>query len=389
MREWFIHIDDCCGCGACEQVCTKKAITMRTNEEGFIVPVLNESLCVDCGSCAKVCPVKNALPMAIEEPKTYIGRSSDFDKVRTCATGGLITQISEWVINQGGVVFGVRFTENWDAKFEYAETFSQLEAFKGSKYIAADVGDAYKKVLSFLNSGRQVLFVGLPCQVSGLNHFLHRSYNNLLTIDLMCHSVPSPMVWKTYLQSVSRSLPISFVSFRNKDFGWSRYGLKIESNGTTLLKEPNDTNLFMRGFIMGLYNRKSCANCPARGFNTGSDLMIGDYWEIDKYHSHLNDNLGMSLIFSFTEKGEKMLNALRKDIHIEEIPFRYVDTKGMHGTLLSSARPHPCRPSFFKSVNKHPKRVQILISKYLSKSLRMSWKSYVKCIIKKFVLHEK
>lgn len=381
--NWFIDLAKCCGCAACEQVCPQKCITMTCDDEGFLFPIKVESECVSCGLCEKVCPVKNQNVNVEETPKAFVYRTDDEKVLDVSSSGGFFSLLSAWVISQGGVVFGARFSKNWDVIIDYTDTYAGLSAFRGSKYVAASVGNAFRQAREFLEEGKLVLFTGTPCQISGLTHFLRRPYDNLLAVDLMCHSVPSPKVWHYYLQSICHGNQITDVTFRSKHFGWSRYGLKVMSKNEIILHEPNDENPYMKGFIVGLFNRKSCSQCPARGLNTGSDIMIGDYWEIDEHHHHLNDDRGMSLLLALTDKGKNLVYRIGKNACLQEIPYDWVDTKHVHHTVVCSASPHPNRSSFFSSFKKHPKKVELLIAKYLEKTPHVSLFKRVKRKIKK------
>ena len=370
-------MDDCCGCNACSQACAHACITMQPNAEGFLMPVVDRAHCVDCGLCEMVCPVKNAKPIEPKQPQVYIGRTTEEQLLASCASGGMAYLLSAATIEKGGVVFGVRFDDQWNAVYDYAETKEQLELFKGSKYIDAVVGNSYMQVKQFLQSGREVLFIGTPCHVSGLNHYLRKPYNNLLTVDIMCHAVPSPLVWQTYLKSLTKEL-ITNVSFRSKAFGWENYAIRIETDNHQLVHEPNDKNIYMQGFLQGLTVRTSCANCCARGFTSGSNIMIGDYWELSKNNPELYDDKGMSLVFAFTAKGESYLTHLPQQVLFEQIPWEHVDTQEMHGTLFRSTRLHPNRKRFFDRLPKTRN-----IQKHIQLNLKISSGNPVKRTIKK------
>lgn len=197
----MIHVVDkyaCCGCHACVQRCPKHCITMREDEEGFFYPFINETLCLDCGLCEKVCPVLQQ-DEARRPLKVYAAKNPD-DRVRMLSSfGGVFTMLAEQILDEGGVVFGARFDENWDVVHSYVDNKKDLEVFRGSKYVQSYIGDCFQKAECFLKEGRKVLFSGTPCQIAGLRLFLRERYDNLLTVDLVCHGVPSPKVWRTYL----------------------------------------------------------------------------------------------------------------------------------------------------------------------------------------------
>ena len=190
---------DCCGCSACVQRCPKQCITLKEDNEGFLYPIVDKKTCIDCGLCEKVCPILHQ-----GEPqkplKVYAAKNLNEEIRRQSSSGGIFTLLAEQVIQEGGVVFGARFDENWEVKHDYTETIEGLAVFRGSKYVQSRIEDNYKKAEEFLKQGRKVLFSGTPCQIAGLKRFLRKEYEELLTVDFVCHGVPSPGVWRKYLK---------------------------------------------------------------------------------------------------------------------------------------------------------------------------------------------
>lgn len=200
----MIHIIDkskCCGCNACVQRCPKQCIAMQVDEEGFLYPVVDQSVCIDCGLCEKVCPVIN-----LNEPRQPLqvlaAKNRNEEQRLRSSSGGIFILLAEHIIKQGGVVFGARFDKNWEVEHAYAETLEELEPLMRSKYVQSRIGNTYKEAEQFLKQGRQVLFVGTPCLIAGLKKFLRKEYENLLAVDFICHGVPSPGVWRRYLEEI-------------------------------------------------------------------------------------------------------------------------------------------------------------------------------------------
>ena len=190
---------DCCGCNACVQKCPKHCITMKEDKEGFLYPNVDENVCIDCHICEKVCPVLNQnmerMPLNV-----YVGKNPNEEIRIKSSSGGLFTMLAEQVIDDIGVVFGATFNEKWTVVHDYVETKEGLAKFRGSKYVQSNIGNSFKKAMDFLNEGRKVLFSGTPCQIAGLKNYLRKDYDNLITVDFICHGVPSPGVFRTYLQ---------------------------------------------------------------------------------------------------------------------------------------------------------------------------------------------
>ena len=244
------------------------------------------------------------------------------------------------MIAQKGVVFGAKFDTQWNVVHGYTDSINGLSEFRGSKYVQSDISSSFAQVRSFLKQGRQVLFTGTPCQVSGLNLFLNKEYENLLTMDFICHGVPSPKVWMDYLNSViDKSDVIKRISFRNKEQGWKRFSLKIATNTTRIL-ETLDKNLYMKGFLQDLYLRPSCYVCNSKDFKSGSDITVGDFWGIQNEMPEIDDEKGISSVIINSTKGESVFGGL-KDLYISEVHLDQI-TK--------------YNPAIHRSVNKPLKR---------------------------------
>lgn len=275
---------NCCGCSACASVCPRHCITMVEDSEGFLYPQVDEEACVNCGLCEKVCNELN--PYDTREPLQVLAAINKDDEVRQkSSSGGIFHLLAEKTIHEGGVVFGARFDENWQVVIDYAEDMKGVEAFMGSKYVQARMENAYVDAKRFLNEGRKVLFSGTPCQVAGLHKFLRKPYDNLLSVDLICHGVPSPKVWRVYLEEVvKQGQSISCVEFRNKEKGWKKFSFFLSYNGvgkTVSMLSPFTENHYMKAFLSDIILRPSCYECKARGCSSQSDITIADFWGIE------------------------------------------------------------------------------------------------------------
>lgn len=334
---------NCCGCGACVQICPKQCISMSADNEGFLYPHVNNVICIDCGLCERVCPVINQ-----NEPKeplaVYAAKNTNEEIRLKSSSGGIFTLLAEQVIADSGVVFGARFNENWEVIHDYTETVEGLEPFRGSKYMQSIIGDNFKVAKQFLNNGRKVLFSGTPCQIAGLKKFLRKDYEKLLTVEVVCHGVPSPMVWRDYLDykraeraagknTVSSSLNelpvITGISFRDKTNGWKKFGFKIcyaasKAAENSVSKYANTANceitpfnedLFMKGFLMNIYLRPSCYHCAARRGKSGADISIADYWGIQSIHPEIDDDKGTGLVLINTKQGANYFNSIANQIN--------------------------------------------------------------------------
>lgn len=321
----------CCGCWACVQRCPRNCITMHEDEEGFSYPVVDTSVCIECGLCEKVCPILNQAEA--KRPLDVYAAINPNEEVRlNSSSGGIFTLLAEKVIADGGVVFGAQFDEHWEVVHDYCETSAGLAAFRGSKYVQSRIGACYRQAENFLKAGRRVLFSGTSCQIAGLHRFLGKEYDNLLTVDVICHGVPSPLVWRKYVEAIKtrqqsiigkntvlhlsdKNTTIAGIAFRDKSSGWKRYGFTVrsidESNQEQILfREPFYENLFMGGFLKDIYLRPSCYSCPSKSGKAQSDITLGDYWGIEHQHPAMDDDKGTSLILLHTDKGRMVFDAL-------------------------------------------------------------------------------
>lgn len=311
----MIHIKDkqeCCGCHACMTACPAHCITMKADEQGFLYPVADKNACTDCGLCEKVCPIINQ-DVSRKPIKVYAAKCGDEQVRMQSSSGGIFTLLAESVIKDGGVVFGAKFTEHWDVIHAWADSMDGISVFRGAKYVQSTIGNTYREAKDILLQGRKVLFTGTPCQIAGLKKFLRKDYENLVTIDIVCHGVPSPLVWQTYLSANCRKQPspITGISFRDKTYGWKKYRFHIRRAGSA--EKPSAGNIYMKGFLKDLYLRPSCHACPARSGKSGSDITLGDFWGVHKFYPQMDDDKGTSLVLVNSDKGKALYEPIEKE----------------------------------------------------------------------------
>ena len=361
---------DCCGCTACLSICPQHCITMKEDKEGFLYPVVNQLQCIDCNLCQKVCPIQNQhkerTPLVV-----YAAKNKNEQIRLKSSSGGIFTLLAENVIEKGGVVFGARFDENWDVIHDCTETKEGLVAFRGSKYVQSRIGDCYLKVKRFLSEGRIVMFTGTPCQVSGLKKFLGKDYDNLLTVDVVCHGVPSPKVWRMYLKEIfaregkknsvllhpihERNAHVRGISFRDKSLGWKKYSFALILSKATAVGEQNtvllssifNENPFMKAFLFNLSLRPSCYACPAKSGKSESDVTIADFWGIEDVLPEFDDDKGVSLVMLMNQKGERWFNSL-STLSVE---VTYNDAWKANHCINQSVQKSPYRDFFFHQLN--------------------------------------
>lgn len=342
---------DCCGCSACASICPRHCITMQADSEGFLYPVVNESDCIDCGLCEKVCNVLH--PYEKREPLRVLAAINKDEQVRLkSSSGGIFHILAQKTISEGGVVFGARFDEHWQVVIDYTEDMKGVEAFMGSKYVQARMETAYTDARRFLNEGRNVLFSGTPCQIAGLHKILKKTYDNLLTVDFICHGTPSPKVWGMYLDEVMREgQRISSVEFRNKEKVWKNFSFHLrynEEDKTISMLSPFSQNHFMRAFLRDIILRPSCYDCKTKGCSSQSDITIADFWGIQTVFPDMDDDKGTGLVFINTIKGQGAMDF--SQIEVREITYERV--KPLNPACYRSVAPHPKREEFFSRLDK-------------------------------------
>lgn len=313
-----IEKHDCCGCSACMSICTKSAITMKEDEEGFLYPHTDLSLCNNCGQCSRVCPIIRYDQKAIEGSPLGIFALHHKDDYTwsNSSSGGAFAAISDYVFAQQGCVFGAAYNDKFKVQHLKAENPTEALKFRGSKYVQSDIRLIYQAVKQELKKGRIVLFSGTPCQVEGLKGFLNKPYHNLITVDLVCHCIPSPRVFSDYLQFIQekKGRHIKKIMMKDKTLGWGNQKIRITFDDDSEWFDTPETNLWSNLFYSQLISRPSCHSCRFANFNRPGDITIGDFWGIEKSHPDFFDTRGISLLFVNTEIGHKVFNSIKSDL---------------------------------------------------------------------------
>lgn len=361
--------DLCSGCGACINICPRGCIKFIQDNEGFNYPLIDSLECINCHLCENVCPYIRVARDS-KKPITIYAAFSKRDDIRhSSSSGGVFTELAEDIIEYGGYVFGAQFDHNWDVKHSGTNIIEDLSRYRGSKYVQSNTLMTFREAKQLLEKDQLVLYSGTPCQISGLKNFLGKDYDNLLTVDLVCHGVASPKVWQMFLKKQAGETDISSIEFRAKDSGWRNYRLKIVSDsGQSIYNQNVNESLYMRGFLNELYLRPSCYNCIAKNFRSGSDLTIGDYWWIQNVRPDIDDNKGCGLIYVNSPKGLVYLEKTNV-FKIETFTDDAVRNAYLYsGAISSSAKPHPKRKEFFDLLDED--NLEQLIAKYTRPGFR-------------------
>lgn len=376
------HKSECCGCTACQQVCPAQCITMEPDEEGFLYPKINEANCIHCQKCERVCPIRHpALPVGKTE--AFVGYAENLALRRASSSGGVFSLAAQWILSRQGAVFGAAFDEHFQVRHICVESAEELGRLRGSKYVQSSLENTYAEAKRELQNGRWVLFSGTACQVAGLKNDLGEEYERLLTVDVLCHGVPSPKIWDLYLQeqeSANRS-KISSVQFRDKVSGWKQYSLtsRYENGRTCSFRFPEDPYMCM--FLGNIDLRPSCYDCRFKAFPRASDLTIGDCWGIDKLMPDMDDDQGTSVILVHTPKGRQLLDAIRDKLVLRNAELDQVLPPSAESRR--SVEMHPNRKKYWEGVERG-ENMDVLCG-YLRKSLVQRAMSFGKYVITRYI----
>ena len=369
----------CCGCSACFVACPTSAITLKPDAEGFLYPKIDELKCVECQKCMTVCPIKaNRERLSI---KNTIIALKHVDKrvILNSSSGGAFTALSDYVIKKGGVVYGVVFDKEFRAVHVRADNAELRDRMRSSKYLQSDLGEIFKSVKEDIDKGMLVLFTGTPCQVSGIRKYLNKDYENFYTVDVICHGVPSPLMFSEHIKHIEKKRKVKVVNYncRSKIKGWHKHieqaifiNGKTEA-GTPLLQEHK--TLFYKGYVL----RPSCYECKFTNFDRPSDITIGDFWGIDKELPDWDDNLGTSILLLNSKKGEEIFRLSNSEFISQE-----VKTYGRQPQLEKSATKPSDRKEFWEKYSNFG--YSYISSKYAGNSIKDNLKYLAKRILKRF-----
>lgn len=338
----------CVGCTSCEHVCPKNAIKMISNSEGFLYPNIYNEKCIDCGLCIKKCPTQNH---KLHNPIKAIGlKNKDTDRIMQSASGGASDVIAQHIVSMGGVVFGAAYDESLKVKHILVDNENDLYKIQSSKYVQSDLNNCYKMSRVELEKGRKVLFTGTPCQIAGLYSYLGKEYDNLYTIDLICHGVPSPLFLEKYFMYMSNKLgePVQSYNFRSKKKrGWgTNYTLNTKSkeqNGILMLTQ------YGKSFMDGNCYRESCYQCNYANIKRCSDITIGDFWGIMKVNPDFYSDKGVSSVLLNTQKGKELIEQISSKIDICECTIDDVVIK--QGNLIKPTERSSERNNFYDEID--------------------------------------
>jgi len=376
----------CTGCRTCEKICPKEAITMVYDNEGFLIPKINNDKCINCTLCVKKCPQEKEIENQGVQ-LVYAGVLKEKEILIKSTSGGAFMAFALMIINLKGIVYGCAFTDDFEVEHIRVDNLHDLKKLQGSKYVQSNTKNTFNQVENDLKSGKFVLYSGTPCQIAGLYSFLGKDYTNLCTIDLVCHGVPSPMMFKKYIEWKEDSLggKITSYSFRYKENGYGgRYLVRVEGN-KRVKKFPIMLDPYGDAFLAGKTFRESCYKCKYANINRIADITIGDFWGIENVKTNIDIKSGVSLIIVNSEQGKKIFDLAKDRLNYYKMDLK---TAKEHNECLN----HPVsRPDvrtqvyngfkeeeYFRSKLKVGLKIKLRLSSLIPVRLKESLKQFKK-----------
>lgn len=312
--------EECTGCMACYNICPKKCIHMEYNRYGELSPAVDENICIHCNLCKKVCPNNNEIHK--KEPiEAYATWSKDEKDRKTSTSGAIASIFYQEAIDNGYVVFGSSFNDELILKHSYTDKKAEAIKYKGSKYCQSFIGNNYEKVYNFLKENKKIIFIGTPCQIEGLNNYLaikNITMSNLITVDLVCHGVPSQQYLTNYIEYLEKKYKrkANNLIFRDSE----KYVFRLFDKNDIICNIIREKDLYLTAFQLSILQRESCMQCKYATPNRVSDITIGDFWGIQDSENISKDEKekGISLVLINTEKGEEFFESCTSKIFYEK-----------------------------------------------------------------------
>ena len=367
----------CTGCGACASVCPVGCISMAADASGFIYPHMASSKCIDCGRCEKTCPVLNREKDNGMIPSAYAMQNKNADIRRTSSSGGVFYELAVETIKRNGLVVGAAFDIDNRVKHICCKTIEELSCLQGSKYVQSDLGNIYQSTKEYLGYNIPILFSGTPCQVAGLKAYLKNEPDNLYTVDIICHGVPSPFLWDKYKKYRVEQVGVNLrsVSFRDKTNGWKNFSLLMKFENGEEYRKIVAEDSYLQFFVNDYSVRNSCNMCPFRTMHRQADITLADFWSISKVATDFSDDLGTSLTLVHSPKGAELMKAVETQFRTRQVDMK--DVMIGNSALLKNKSSNILHHEFLKDVQRN--EYEGLENAYSGKKLRLKlYRAYIR-----------
>lgn len=366
--EKIVDRKDCCGCAACFAACNHQTINMVVDECGFLYPTFNADSCVDCGLCKSSCPIikRDSEHYTVDNQEFYACHNNDGIEWKASSSGGIFRVLADYMIEQGGYVVGAVYDEEFVVRHFITNKKEDLDKFRGSKYVQSDTRTIFKEVKDALKTGLPILFTGTPCQTEAIKCYLRKPYENLLTCDIICNSVPSPVVFRDYISFLESKYGTRVVNINMKDKtnGWPNTKARVFFENGKSIFDSLDSDLWFNAWSSTLISRRSCANCRFTNYNRPGDITIGDCWAIfHKNNSFLSPN-GISQLMINTKKGKLLIEKVKERMTLLPITKEY----SWQSKLEYPISINPKSEEFWEDYNKM--EFKTIAQKYWNYSLR-------------------
>lgn len=380
MNRIDLNPNLCCGCAACANVCSHKAIMMVEDNHGFIYPSINESICVDCGLCNKVCDFKNVKRYDNNTLHVYSLIHNNKKIVKHSTSGGAFTALSDLILSDGGYVIGAVMEPNFTIHHLVTSDASVRDKMRGSKYVQSSMDQVYKEMKDLLKKGKKVMFTGTPCQCAAIKNFFSDKYENLYIVDFLCHGVPNNKMFKEHIAFLEEQYgkKIVYYTFRDKRYGWDAYNNNNNNeDGTIGTRLINQAYYYF--FLRNLSLRDGCFHCKYRSQYRYSDITIADFWGIEKITGKKNCT-GVSMVLSNSEKGETLLRRSKDTCNLIEYPYEKIAYR-----IPLTPYPYPAQyERFWKTYAKGG--YSALVSNFFNNSFKKRLYYSIRKIVKKLML---
>ena len=382
----------CCGCGACAACCTKECIVMEPDACGFLRPAISVDECIGCGACDAVCPVLNP-PTNDGIEGVLWAKAGDASLLDRSSSGGVFGLLARDTMLCGGVVAGAAWADNCrELRHVLIEREENLDPLMRSKYVQSFVGrEVYEGVRDALRSGRSVFFCGTACQIAGIRSYLGKLADSdlFLGADVVCHGVPSPKLWERWLEHVGACWNGSArnVNFRSKKTGWSSYSVvyelvESEGGGSRVISHNKTEDWYMRAFLKNASLRGSCLACPAKR-RCGSDLTIGDFWGVEKWHPEISSDKGVSAVVANTGKGLKAIAEVSEWILTG--PSSFEEIASGNPSVVRSSPPFTERAEFLQAIEEGVSIADMMRSWDFEPTCRQKLVSRAKAVVRRLI----
>lgn len=322
MLKVLDNMDKCYGCSSCENVCPTAAINMLENNEGFLEPIIDQSKCIDCKACINACPSMNTIYDNTSSPEV-LAFQADEESLLKGSSGGAFNILASYTIYNNGVVFGAAFDKDWRVKHISADNEKDLKNLAFSKYLQSDLGKTFKEVKKHLDNGKNVLYIGCPCQIAGLKTFLGKKCDNLCLVDLVCHGVPSPGTFISYLNENFNLKRLKNLFFRSGEKWETAFNVEFENGEKEKFSVKG--NKYLNSFLKDFNLRKTCFSCKFAKIPRQGDITLGDLWKASKMELNFPINK-TSVVLINNEKGAdffyRAVALSQKVCHIKDINLK-------------------------------------------------------------------